>query len=227
MSKFLRGGAKRFAPHQFAPVVGLLGPMPTILISKQTYDAMYYIVAESSEEVSWLGTVERDGMTFLIDEVFLFDQEVHATQTRLDEESVGGFFTELASQPDGVEKVERVRFWGHSHVNMGVTPSGSYGRADYGDLGQMHSFGESCDYMVMGIANKGGAFRFEIFFYDLGIRVQDVGWEIYEPEQADLREQVMAELKAKVRTSRTHEPFGDKWGQDNRRAIGRKRDRDE
>ena len=83
-------GAKRFAPHQFAPAVGLLGPMPTILISKAAYDTMYHIVAESAEEVSWLGTVERDGMTFLIEEVFLFAQEVHATQTRFDEEAVGG-----------------------------------------------------------------------------------------------------------------------------------------
>ena len=188
---------------------------------------MYHIVAESAEEVSWLGTVERDGMTFLIEEVFLFAQEVHATQTRFDEEAVGGFFADLASQPDGVELVEKVRFWGHSHVNMGVNPSGSYRPGDYGDLSAMHSLGQSCDSMIMGIANKDGQFRFEIFFYDLGLRIQDVAWEIYEPEQNDLREQVMAELATKVRhttpPTSTHEPFGGLWEQNQpqHRAIRR------
>lgn len=192
-------GVKRLAPHQFQTTIELLSPLPSIFISKTAYDRMCYIVSESAEEVSWLGTVERNGMDFLISEVFLFDQEVHATQTRLDEEAVGAFFADLASQPDGIEKVERIRFWGHSHVHMGVTPSGCYGPADYGDLGQMHSFGESCDYMIMGIANKNGMLRFEIFLYDLNLRIQDVEWGLYELEQINLREQIATELKTKVR----------------------------
>jgi hypothetical protein len=193
------GGARRFAPHQFQTQVQLLGEMPSILISKEAYDTMFYIVSESPEEVSWLGTVRRDGMTFLIEEVFLFDQEVSGTHTRMDPESVGAFFAQLASQPGGVEKANAIRFWGHSHVNMGVTPSGSYGRGDYGDLSCMYRFGESAEYFIMGIANKQGNFRFEIFFYDTGVRVVDVEWSLYEPEQGELRAKIAKELEQKVR----------------------------
>jgi len=54
----------------------------------------------------------------------------------------------------------------------------------------------------MGIANKLGQLRFEIFFYDLGVRVADVPWEIWEPEpeQEELRKKVAAEVKAKTKT---------------------------
>lgn len=194
-----RGAGKRFAPHQFTPQVQLLGEMPSIMISKAAYDTMFYIVSESPEEVSWLGTVRRDGMTFLIEEIFIFDQEVHATQTRMDPESVGPFFADLASQPDGVEKVNAIRFWGHSHVNMGVTPSGSYSDGESGDLSCMYKFGQASEYFIMGIANKSGNFRFEIFFYDTGVRVTDVEWSLYEPEQGELRKKIAEELKAKVR----------------------------
>ncbi len=196
---FVCGAAKRFVPHKFTSTVKLLGDLPRILISKTAYDIMYYIVSESPEEVSWLGKVQRQGMNFLIEEVYLFDQEVHSTQTALDPDSVGAFFAELAGRDDGVELVNNVRFWGHSHVNMGVTPSGSYGPGNYGDLSQMHQFGESSDYFIMGIANKSGNFRFEIFFYDLGIKIEDVEWEIFELEQADLRDKIKTELSKKVR----------------------------
>ncbi len=192
------GAANRFTPHQFKTETEVLGGMPTILISREAYDTMYYIVSESPEEVSWLGTVRRDGMTFMIEEVFLFEQEVGFSETKLDQKSVGEFFTKMLTEPDGVEKANAVRFWGHSHVNMGVAPSGSYGPNDYGDLASMYRFGEGADYFIMGIANKSGNLRFEVFFYDRKMRVIDVPWSVYEPEREDLRGRIVEELKQKV-----------------------------
>lgn len=200
---FLRTGAKRFAPHQFSNRVAFIGPSPRILLTRGAYDTQYYIVDEAPEEVGWLGTVKREGMNFLIEEVFLFEQEVSGTQTKLDEEAVGKFFAELASQPGGIEKANSIRFWGHSQHHMGTNPSGSYGADDYGDLAQMFRFGDAADYFVMGIFDKAGHIRFDIYFYDLGVKVEDVEWNLYEPEQAGLRERIKAELKAKVRRAPT------------------------
>lgn len=188
-----RSDSKRFAPHKFNPMIQMLSEEPVVLIDKQgAYDPMFYIVDQSPDEVSWLGAVERNGMEFLIQEVFLFDQEVHSTQTTMDTEAVGAFFAELASQPDGVEKVNKIKLWGHSHVGMGVSPSGP-------DEDQMRLFGESADWFVMGIANKRGDLRFEIHLFDLGIKIVDVEWEIYEPEQTEMRKKIEKELTSKVR----------------------------
>lgn len=193
--------AKRFMPHAFKNEVKMLGSTPKILITKSAYDTMFYIVEGSAEEVGWLGTVERAGMSFLISEVFLFEQEVHSTQTKLDPEDIGKFFTNLLMQEGGIEKSNEIRFWGHSHVNMGVTPSGSYGPGSYGDLSQMHKFGEAAEYFIMGIANKNGEIRFEIFFYDLGVKIEDVEWSLYEPENESLKDRIKAELTQKVHSA--------------------------
>jgi len=204
LSRLVSGVAKRFAPHAFAPAVKFLGEMPRILISKAAYDTMYYIVDEAPEEFGWLGLVEREGMNFLISEVYMFEQEVSRITVDIedtpDNNPIGRFFLDLI-QTGGAAKANKIRAWMHSHVNMGVTPSGHYGPGSRGDLNQMHQFGQNgSEYFIMGIANKSGSFRFEIFFYDQGIRVEDVPWEIWEPEQSELRARVAAEVKAKAKT---------------------------
>ncbi len=137
-------------------------------------------------------------MEFLIDEIFLFVQDVNGAQTRLDEEDVGRFFTELLERPDGIEKSNRIRAWMHSHVSGSTSPSGTYGPGHYGDLAQMHSFGQGAEYFIMGIGNKHGELRFDIFFYTLGIKIEDVAWEVVVAEDSEMRERVKAELTEKV-----------------------------
>lgn len=204
LNNFMSGVAKRFAPHAFAPTVKFLGEMPRILISKAAYDMMFYIVDEAPDEFGWLGLVEREGMNFLISEVYMFEQEVSGVtvdiEDRPDNNPIGKFFLETI-QAGGAAKANKIRVWVHSHVNMGVTPSGHYGQGSRGDLCQMYQFGQNgSEYFIMGIANKQGNFRFEIFFYDLGVRVEDVPWEIWEPEQSELRARVAAEVKTKTKT---------------------------
>lgn len=191
--------ARPFQGHDFRSSVRMLDGSPVlILLTEEVRQRMFYIVDESPEEVSWLGSVVRNNMEFLIDEIFLFVQKVHSAQTRLDEEDVGQFFTELLERPNGVEKSNRIRAWMHSHVTGSTDPSGSYGSGTYGDLAQMHSFGQGAEYFIMGIANKHGELRFDIFFYTLGIKIEDVPWEVVTAEDADMRQRVRQELKEKV-----------------------------
>jgi len=191
--------ARQFQGHDFRSSVSVLNGTPIrILLTEEVRDRMFYIVDESPEEVSWLGSVVRNGMEFLIDEIFLFVQKVHGAQTRLDEEDVGRFFDELLRRPDGVDRSNRIRAWMHSHVTGATSPSGTYGPGHYGDLAQMHSFGQAADYFIMGIANKYGNLRFDIFFYTLGIKVEDVPWEVAIAEDSEIRKQIKAELKEKV-----------------------------
>lgn len=91
-----------------------------------TQDAMTKIktlVKLCDKEIAWHGTVTKGGTkkkpVYTVTDVFMFPQEVTAA-------TVKGIPSEYAvwnaSLPD--EIYSHMRFHGHSHVNMGVTPSG-------------------------------------------------------------------------------------------------------
>lgn len=175
---------------------------PKIQITRLASQKMKLIVEHSPLEVSWLGSVKRSGMTFLIEDVFLITQEVGSIHTVLDLEEVNKFFDELLDEPGGREKANSILFWGHSHVNIPVHPSGVYKPGSYGDLSTMHMFSESgSDYFIMGIANKQGDLRFELFLYDSGIRIENVPSCVVEEEDPELKQSIISELRAKVTES--------------------------
>ena len=174
-------------------VVRLLGESPRILLTRRAYGSMFHIVDIASEEVGWLGTAVREGNTFVIDEIFLFKQKVHATETDISTDGLAEVGHQLlSSRPDGMEVCDNLRFWGHSHVHMGTTASGP-------DEMQMHKLRESeHPWFIRGIFNKDGRAEFTIFFYDSGIRIDDVQWSIVEEVDDGLREGIKAEIAKKV-----------------------------
>ncbi len=201
--------AEWFMPGDFNTTAVLIGKRSSIMIllTPEVYKKFYYIVEAAPAEFGWLGEVEREGMNFTITEVYLLDQTVSGTTVDLnsvpDDNPIGELFFELIEK-HGAEKANRVRAWIHSHAYMGVFPSGTYQQPqsihDRGDLQQMFQFGSNgSDYFIMGIANKKGSLRFEVFFYDDGIRVMDVPWRIIGDEDKELQEQIEKEVAAKSR----------------------------
>lgn len=191
-----------FIPHNFQTEVEFLGSQPEILLTPEAYDTMKYIVAVAPREFSWYGVVEKTGMTFLISEIIIVEQAVSEVTFDIedtpDANDRGQMFFELTKRY-GATKANQVKATMHSHVNMGVMPSGHYGPGERGDLCQMWQYGQNgAEYYIMGIANKRGELRFEIFLYDLRLRLKDVPWDICEPENEELRLKVEAEVKAKT-----------------------------
>lgn len=171
---------------------------PILLVSRRAFDAMFHFVDLSPEEVSWLGTVEElKKNVFLIDEVYLVEQEVEAATTEMDPAGLANLGTELLRQPGGVEKFNKLRFWGHSHVNFGTGPSAQ----DQQQLESFHTSGHP--YMIRGILNKKGRMEFSILFYESGIQIDDVPWQLSTAADHTLRDRIAKELKRKVK-SRTH-----------------------
>jgi len=185
--------AKGFVRHAFKKQVTLRFGLPRILISRAAYNDMYILVDEVSDEVGWIGSVERVGRDFLIKEIFLLEQESHAATCEITAEGISKWAMELMSnRTDGMEVVNAIRFWGHSHVNMGVSPSAQ-------DETQMTVFAESCsDFFIRGILNKSGAMEFTLYLYELGVEIQDAEWEIYEPASDDRRNFWKEEITTKV-----------------------------
>lgn len=191
--KMFRGKAKAFAPHDFKASVELLAEKPQVLVSREAYDRMRHYVDLADKEVGWLGTVRKDGSDFLIEEVFLFKQEVQATTCEISADGLAEFATEiLSSREDGMEVVNSLQFWGHSHVNMGTSPSGQ-------DDAQMEVFQESgLPWFIRGILNKNGRMEFTIYLFESGVKIVDPEWVLWEPEDETLRAEIEADFKTKV-----------------------------
>ncbi len=188
------GSRTWFRPHQADTKVRDLRPLPKtprVVLTPEVHERMGYWVGCCNLEISWLGTVEKlEGEVYLIDRVFLLEQEVDHTVTDIDELGAGKLAQELLSQgAEGVEVIKRLRYWGHSHVRMSTHPSGQDDRT-------MESF-RGNPWYVRGILNQEGKIRFDVYDFEQGLEWQDVSWTLLEPEDAQ-RDAILAEMEAKV-----------------------------
>jgi len=183
-----------FVPHDFANRVEFIGTFPMVYMARKAFSTMWHIVDLADEEVGWLGTVRQTPSgNFVIEEVFLLHQEVSASQTEISEDGIAELAQELIeTRPDGMEVVNAIRFWGHSHCYMGTSPSGQ-------DEDQMRQFQQNeCPWFVRGILNKLGRMQFDLFLWDIGVKITDVPWAIYEFVDPELRTEIEADFQAKV-----------------------------
>lgn len=162
-----------FMPHGFQPRAQLLKtPKASVMITVEAYQKMRLYVEIAGKEVGWLGTVSLlEDDVFLIHDTFLLEQEVTAAETELSSEGQTRLVEDfLAEGEAGFDKINQLRFWGHSHVRMGTSPS-------YTDENTMRRFmDEGMEWYVRGIFNKLGRAEFTVYFFDMGLAFCDVPW---------------------------------------------------
>ena len=130
---------------------------PTIYISANAYVKMRMLVDQMSTEVGWYGTVTKcPGLqeTYVIEDILVYPQKVTGATCEQDETKMFDFEMSLTT-----EQVNSKRFQGHSHVNMGVTPSG-VDEQFYQDL-----LTQVNDYFIICITNKKNDYT--VRFYDV------------------------------------------------------------
>lgn len=160
--------------------------MPFVIISKIALAKMQLYVEGCINEIGWLGTViKNDENLFFIEDVFLFEQDVHSTTTEITPEGLTAFAEELLQQPNGIETWNNIRLWGHSHVNMGVTPSGQ-------DNSQMETFSNGgIPWFLRIIANKKGDISIDLYDFAQGITYSNLPWwEEFSDEEKALENQI-------------------------------------
>lgn len=92
----------------------------TVRFSERAWMKIFALVNTYSTEVEWHGVVERTVPdTFFIKDVLIFPHEVTGTTVISDQTEYEKWLDELDN-----DTFNALRFHGHSHVNMGVTPSG-------------------------------------------------------------------------------------------------------
>ena len=112
------------------------------------YLKMMQLVSTCPDEIGWHGTVQRVSDTkFIVDEILVFPQIVSGTEVTPDETAFNKWMLQFF-EDDEDTTIQRMRFHGHSHVNMGTTPSGTDDRYQADMLGNIK------DYYIFLITNK-------------------------------------------------------------------------
>ena len=130
---------------------------PTVYITTEAYLKMRKLVDEVSTEIGWYGTVTKcPGLdnVFVIEDILVYPQVVTGVTCEQDDDKMFEFEMSLTT-----DQVNHKRFQGHSHVNMGVTPSG-VDEQFYQDL-----LTQVNDYFIICITNKKNDYT--VRFYDV------------------------------------------------------------
>jgi len=92
----------------------------TVWLTMEAYHKIVTLVTEFANEVGWHGTVQRvSDNEFIIQDIFVYPQEVTASTVNTDQEAYTQWLYEL-----GDDVFNNIRMHGHSHNNMSVSPSG-------------------------------------------------------------------------------------------------------
>lgn len=188
---------KEFEPPSVFPTTAELLTLPTsnvprILLTPSALFKCFVLTAKDVKEVGWLGFVrELPDNVFLVEDIVLLEQEVHGSTTEIGIKGLEPFAEWLLSQPDGMELWNRVRFWGHSHGNMGV-----WGSVQDNDT--VLEFGQGgSDFFLRGIFNRRGEINFSLYDWRRNLVFHNVPWE---PAEGQLSDEEKLQLKTELET---------------------------
>lgn len=159
---------------------------PKIIISKEAKNKMDILIKRAEGEIGWNGTVVRNGNVFTITDIYVYPQKVGAATVTCDEKETGDWLNTL---PD--EVFNNLRFQAHSHVNMGVSPSGT-------DTIMFNKYLETLDdddFYIFMIFNKRNEFYIEMYDKTQNIIFYKKDVEIYVEGVEEFWEEASKQIK--------------------------------
>ena len=94
-------------------------PRAKLVFKPEAFSKMQLLIMKCSGEVGWHGLVERNENTFTVTDILVYPQQVTGATITTDQPEYEKWNMEVP-----LEQFTKMRFHGHSHVNMGTTPSG-------------------------------------------------------------------------------------------------------
>jgi len=175
---------------------------PDVFITPGAYLKVRALVDLCDKEVGWMGSVENAGDEYTIYDIHMFAQEVHAAETDIDATSIGKVAHDLI-QEGKLKEVNEMHFWGHSHVNMGVSPSAQ-------DVDQAYEFeGNGVKYFICGIFNKKGEMTIDFYDYEHQEVWQELPLKLGSPDQiANIRAEMKQLIKEHVTDAKSYSKSG-------------------
>ena len=187
---------------------------PVIYFAMEAWLKMLMLVKNCDKEIAWQATVEKrkyknkedsEDFFYYIKQVFVYPQKVTGTFVDVNEVK----YTEWSLKLDD-EVYNTLRFQGHSHVNMSVSPSGT-------DLNTYQNFLDQLgkdDFYIFMIMNKRQEFNIMVYDYaqDILFEHKDCHVDILIPQGSLLKwtEESMHNVEYKAE----HKTY-DRWGTEN------------
>lgn len=145
-----------------------------VIFSNEAYKKMRALIEQSPKEIGWHGVVEHPSeKIYEITDIILFPQTVTGATVTTDDEEYNNW---LMSVEDDV--FNKLRFYGHSHVNMSTHPSVT-------DDTYIKNIIQNCnDFYIFGILNKRNDSWFNIYDIKNNILYEssDIVYEYYITE---------------------------------------------
>ena len=137
---------------KFAEDAAKNAPDIAIHMTLLAYVKMSKLVATSDKEIAWHGHVTKEGNVMTINDIYVYPQVVTSATVDAHEEQYGGWMISTFK-----EELNHIRMQGHSHVNMGVSPS-STDTTYYKDL-----LSQIDDFYIFLIINKKGEVHTRVY----------------------------------------------------------------
>lgn len=162
---------------------------PKVQVTYEAYRKMRNYVGIHDEELGWFGIVEKiDDDVYVITDTVLPEQEVTSTYNEIDEKTMIKMASKLTS-----EQISKIKCYGHSHVNMGVSPSST-------DKEQVEELTNGSSWFITVINNKDDDWHVAFNDYSKGIQYQYDYLPIYVAKD----EAIEKEIKDKVITRKSN-----------------------
>lgn len=138
---------------------GTIDKKCTIRFTESAWEKMWTLVHNFDSEIGWDGVVKRgEGDTYIISDILVCPQQVTGATVNTDKAEYAAW---LGNFVEDDEVFPHLRFQGHSHVNMGVTPSGT----DTGGWNELLSQIGDDDFYLFMILNKRGEKTIRLYDY--------------------------------------------------------------
>lgn len=183
-----------------------------VLFTPTAWCKVKELVEKYSTEVQWSGTVERIDEGFLVKDILVFPHEVTGVTVTSDQET---FEKALDALPDDV--FNSLRFHGHSHVNMDVTPSSVDMEFRHNLVGTMSRDGVN-RFFVFLIFNKKGSISGEVYDIENNILYDRNEVEVDVLFEDGTLESFIADAKTKT-TEPTPATRGAKGGKGSKKGL--------
>lgn len=174
---------------------------PDVIIEAEAHGKMMALIQTCDIEIGWMSSVTRCEVTgdFHINDVYVPLQECSAATTDITAEGDAALMMELI-EAGKMDEINALRCWGHSHVDMGVSPSNT-------DETQTEEFcGRFTDHFIRVIGNKYGDLMCHVYLIGQGITLNnpDLVVKTNDVDYTDwAKEQIKTKVTQQVWTTKT------------------------
>lgn len=159
---------------------------PRLYYLPMIWNQIQYIIEASPKEVGWWGLVEKMEDDYIVTALYVPQQEVTGTETDISADTMAALAMEIIKSDKDPSKLY---YWGHSHVNMGVSPSGQ-------DETQVREYLETCPVFIRGIYNKRGESKVDIYDVEQNVCFESVVNKPLHPQLTEENKKSLDKLLA-------------------------------